>query len=177
MRARLAQRIFEGGCATASQAAGIVKDVFPNDDQFRDDFKTKQEKNTQKARYLLASLETQERRAKMGANAAELDPSKIALTLEHVFPKNPGEEWKSLQDTDSDFADDYTYRLGNLCLLTDVNRALGNKSFDLKKGTFAGSYLLLTSGVAEYKEWNRKAVEQRQAHMARLATTFWRFDS
>lgn len=174
--ARLAQRIFEGQCISASQAAGIVKDVLPNDEQFREDFKTKQEKNTQKARYLLASLEIQARRANMGAGAAELDPSRISLTLEHVFPKNPGEEWEGIEDADPDFADDFTYRLGNLCLLTDVNRALGNKNFDRKKGTFAGSNLLLTSGVAEYEEWNREAVESRQAQMARLAAAFWRFD-
>lgn len=163
-------------CATASQAAGLVRDVLPNDDQFREDFKTKQEKNTQKARYLLASLETQARRAVTGANAAELDPSRTSLTLEHILPKNPGERWQSILDTDLDFAGEYTYRLGNLCLLTDVNRALGNRSFDSKKGTFAGSGLLLTSGVAEYEEWNREAVESRQAQMARLAAAFWRFD-
>lgn len=81
--ARLAQSIYEGRCASASQAAGIVKDVLPSDERFRDNFKTKQEKNTQKARYLLAPLETQVRRAGMGATAAELDPSRISLTLEH----------------------------------------------------------------------------------------------
>jgi hypothetical protein len=175
--ARLAHRIFEEECTTASEAAGVIKDVLPNDDQFREDFKTKQEKNTQKARYLLGSLEIQARRASRDAvAAAELEPSRISLTLEHVFPRSPGEDWRSIQAQDPEFADDYTYRLGNLCLLTGVNRALGNKGFDHKRKVFAESDLLLTRGVAEYKEWDREAVEKRQAYMARLAAAYWRFN-
>jgi hypothetical protein len=155
----------------------VIKDVLPNDDQFREDFKTKQEKNNQKARYLLASLETQARRASRGAvAAAELEPSRISLTLEHIFPRSPGEKWSSLQAKEPEFADDYTYRLGNLCLLTGVNRALGNKGFDRKRKVFAESDLLLTRDIAAYKEWDREAVEKRQAYMARLAAAYWRFN-
>jgi hypothetical protein len=176
--ARLAYQIFKEECTTASQAAALVKDIFPNDDEFREDFRTKQETNNQKARYLLMSLEIQaRRRANMGTAAAEFDPSKISLTVEHIFPKSPGEDWRDLQNQDPEFADDYTYRLGNLCLLTDVNRALGNKAFDRKKETFAKSGLLLTRSASEFAQWDRIAVENRQERMARLAVTFWRFDS
>ena len=176
--ARLAHRIFdEEECTTASEAAGVIKDVLPNDDQFREDFKTKQEKNTQKARYLLGSLVIQARRASRGAvAAAELAPSRISLTLERDIPRSPGEDWRSIQTQDPEFADDYTYRLGNLCLLTGVNRALGNKGFEHKRKVFAESDLLLTRSVAEYKEWAREAVEKRQAYMATLAALIGSFN-
>lgn len=174
--ARLARRIFQGECTTASEAAAVVKDIFPNDEQFREDFKTKQERSSQKARYILASLETQERRACLeGSASEELQPNKT-LTLEHIFPKSAGEEWTSVQEDDPESDEDFTHRLGNLCLLTNVNRALGNKGFEDKKKTFAQSKLLLTQSVADYDYWNRKAVETRQAKMAKLAVAFWRFD-
>jgi hypothetical protein len=77
---------------------------------------------------------------------------------------------------DPEFADDYTYRLGNPGLLTSVNRVLGNKGFDRKREVFAESDLLLTRGVAEYEERNRQAVEKRKAYMPKLAAAFWRFN-
>jgi hypothetical protein len=175
--ARLAHRIFEGKCTTATEARGMIKDIFPDDDQFREDFRTKQENNSQKARYLLAMLERQVRLAEMGPVAAtELDPSS-SVTLEHIFPKNPGKKWQLLQTTDPEFADDCTYRLGNLCLLTGVNRALGNKEYEDKKKIFAKSELRLTRKIADnYAVWNREAVERRQDWMAKRAVAFWRFN-
>ncbi|CAN5749313.1 DUF262 domain-containing protein [soil metagenome] len=129
--ARLAHRIYEGVCTNASEAATEIKDIFPDDDQFRESFKTKQERSTQKARYLLACLELQMRRAKMdNAFSEELHPSN-SLTLEHILPKSPGEPWREILDKDPDFADEGTHRLGNLCLLTEVNKALGNPSCPL----------------------------------------------
>jgi hypothetical protein len=174
--ARLAHRIFEGGCTNATQAASLLKDILPNDDQFREDFRTKEEKHSRKARYLLAALERQARVAERGGvAAAELEPG-VTLTLEHVFPKSPGGEWEELQQQDPDFAEEYTYRLGNLCLLTDVNRALGNDSFERKKSVFADSDLLITCEIADFKQWNRAAVENRQSAMAKLAVALWRVD-
>ena len=94
--ARLAHRIFERKCTNTTEAASLLKDIFPNDDQFREDFRTKEEKNSRKARYLLAALEHQARVAERGGvAAAELEPSGT-LTLEHIFPKSPGEDWETL---------------------------------------------------------------------------------
>lgn len=174
--ARLAAQIYDGDCNTATQAFGVLKDIFPTDDQFLESFRTKEETNSKKVRYLLSSLEIQARRRDMGAvSAAELEPSG-SLTLEHVFPKSPADNWQDIQENDPEFAEEYTHRLGNLCLLTGVNRALGNKGFDEKRETFAQSYLLLTSEIAENSEWNRVTVEARQQRMARLAVAFWRFN-
>ena len=98
------------------------------------------------------------------------------MTLEHVFPKSPGGEWEKVQEEDPDFAEDCTYRLGNLCLLTGVNRALGNESFERKQEVFAQSDLLTTREITQFEEWNRIAVERRQSAMAKLAVALWRID-
>lgn len=174
--ARLAHRIFEGKCSTATEAASLLKDILPTDDEFRETFKTKQEGNNQKARYLLSRLERQARQSSQAVEfAEELEPSG-SLTLEHVFPRSPESNWGDLQYQDPTFAEDCTYRLGNLCLLTGVNRSLGNQNFTAKKETFAKSKLLLTQELAEFEEWDRRAIEDRQAKMAKMAVALWRFN-
>jgi hypothetical protein len=170
--ARLANEIYKGRCRSASQAFTLLKEIFPPDKEFKEAFKTKQERNNQKARYILSNLERQER---MKANlSAELEPS-VSLTLEHILPKSPDTSWKPILKKDPAFHEDCTYRIGNLCLLDGVNRALGARSFDTKKACYRASEILLTRGVAKFDLWSRQSVEQRQAYLAELAGAFWRF--
>jgi hypothetical protein len=170
--ARLANEIFKGRCKSAAQAFTLLKDIFPPDKEFKEAFKTKQERNNQKARYILSNLERQER---VKANlSAELEPS-ISLTLEHILPKSPDSSWNPILKKDAAFHEDCTYRIGNLCLLTGVNRALGARGFDDKKASYKISEILLTRSVSKCDLWNRQSVEKRQAYLAELAVTFWRF--
>ncbi len=70
-------------------------------------------------------------------------------------------------------------RLGNLCLLTGVNRALGNKPWEDKLDVYKQSRLRTTNQVnaEKYPEgWGRKAIERRQGYMADLAAAAWRFE-
>jgi hypothetical protein len=56
--------------------------------------------------------------------AAENEPE--TLTLEHILPKNPGQEWAAVLKDDPIFREDCTYRINNLCLLTKGdNKDLG----------------------------------------------------
>ena len=170
--AKLANDIYKGRCRNTSQALTLLKDIFPPDKEFKEAFKTKQERNSQKARYILSNLERQER---MKANlSAELEPS-LSLTLEHILPKSPDPSWNPTLKKDPTFHEDCTYRIGNLCLLSGVNRALGARSFDNKKAFYRTSEILLTKGVTRFELWNRQSVEQRQVYLAELAVAFWRF--
>jgi hypothetical protein len=170
--ARLANEIYKGRCRNGSQAFTLLRDIFPPDREFKETFKTKQERNNQKARYILLHLEHQER--KQADRLTELEPS-LSLTLEHILPKSPDPSWNPTVKKDPTFHEDCTYRIGNLCLLTGVNRALGARSFDIKKNHYKKSEILLTNSVAKYDQWNRQSVERRQAHLADLAVAFWRF--
>jgi hypothetical protein len=62
-----------------------------------------------------------------------------------------------------------------MTLLTNVNKELGRKSFDEKKKVFADSKLITTKSVADQSSWDRKAIEQRQQALAKLASAAWRF--
>ena len=133
----------------------------------------KEEENNQKAQYFLRILEIEARRIESGTMPGELEPG--TLTVEHILPRNPGAEWEMVTAKDPDLVEDCAFRLGNLCLLTEVNRRLARESFSEKAKTYAVSELHTTREIADYREWERSQIEQRQAKMASAAVAVWRF--
>jgi len=169
----LAQLIYDGTIKTAAGAFAELKDVYPLDVEFEAAFKVKREGTNQKAGYFLKALEKEEQRLAKGKMAGEWEPS--APTIEHILPKKPGADWASIIKADPEIVEECVLRLGNLCLLTNVNEKLGNKGFSTKKATFAKSDLLTTLAVAKSSKWGRIEIENRQTHLAQLAKSVWRF--
>ena len=118
-------------------------------------------------------MERQARIRKQDGHHDEVMPN--LQTVEHILPKSPGNGWKAELAADPNLYDDCLHRLGNLCLLADANRALGNKAFSEKLKTLSTSSIGITSGVARYTKWGREEIENRQHYMAKLAVSEWRF--
>jgi hypothetical protein len=171
---RTAKAITDRKVTTASQAFAEMKELYIPDDQFVSDFQTKTEREGKKAAYLLRGLEHQALLRAQDKHANELVPSSI-VTVEHILPKSPGSGWKSETDADPELHSECLQRLGNLCLLADANRALGNKSFADKRPIYATSKLRITNSITNYTTWTRKEIEQRQTDQAQLAKAEWRF--
>jgi uncharacterized protein with ParB-like and HNH nuclease domain len=172
--ARAARDITDQKLATASGVRQALSELYTPDADFESQFAIKTERESKKARYLLAGIERQSilREGKNLAN--ELKPDET--TLEHVFPRSPGDAWGKVIDNDPEFTGELILRLGNMCLLTEVNRALGNKLFPEKKKIFAKSRLRTTVTLADYSDWGRAEIERRQKYMAKLAVSEWRFE-
>jgi hypothetical protein len=115
--ARLAPMIFEKKITSTSKAFGELKDVYPDDDEFRLAFATKEETDNPTVAYLLKRLEKEERQIVDGSKAKDLDPG-ASLAVEHILPKNPTEDWMKVFP-DQEEREGAIYRLGNLCLLSD----------------------------------------------------------
>lgn len=171
--AALTRKIWVEEVTNATEAAAALRDIMPSDEEFRTVFELKQESNNTKAVYLLRMLEHEAQRTKT-PTGVELTPD-ATLTLEHILPRSPSSEWDQELTVDPDLAEDFTYRLGNLCLLTSVNRSLGNKAYSIKKLTYAESRLVLTNSLNSISNWNRQEIVRRQKMMAVLAVTVWRF--
>jgi hypothetical protein len=169
----LARRIFDEEITTALAAYAELSNVYPSDPEFRQAFLTKEEENNQKAQYYLRRLEIEARRIAAGAMPGELEPG--TLTVEHILPRNPGMEWETVTASDPDLVEDRAFRLGNLCLLTEVNRRLAREAFSEKAKAYAVSELHTTREIASHNEWGRRQIEQRQAKMASAAVAVWRF--
>lgn len=173
--AKLAKAIFDKKVKTATEAYRGLQDIYPTDTDFEASFTTKHERNNTKAQYLLRAIELEA--AKIESNQVvgnELEPSRT-LTVEHVLPKNPGREWEAILQEDPTLGEECTDRLGNLCLLTHVNRKLGNKPYSDKQKVFQKSNLILTKAAGSYTKWCRDTIEERQKRMASLALSVWRF--
>ncbi len=129
-----------------------------------------------RARYTLAELEKAEyKRSHGGAEPEEIPPWE-ELTIEHILPVNPGNEWSVEISADPYLSQEYTHRLGNLCLLQiKANKQSSAKSFAYKSNQiYAKSDLTLTSELSQtYKEWNRDSIEARQQELAQLALLVW----
>lgn len=172
--ARLAKMIFDTKITTASDAFKELRDIYPIDPDFQAAFQNKQERSNQKAQYLLRGLEKEERRLANPGMSKEEDLG--ALTVEHILPKAPGAKWDKVTKVDESLLEESVYKLGNMCLLTSVpNKDLGSASFEEKKQIYAKSKILLTKNLATVAAWNRQAIDHRQAHMAKLAASVWRF--
>ncbi len=147
----------------------------PKDDEFYNDFLRYVETKPDRARYILGELEKTAYRNAHAGQLPELVPWE-GLTLEHVFPKNPSNDWSNELSTDPDLREQ-VHRFGNLCLLPDQpNRAVGSSGFTIKAGTlYANSDLLLTSAIAQnFTQWSQQSIAARQQELARLAQQTWR---
>ncbi len=164
----LARKIYNGEITKASAAFHEMRNLYPSDNEFVSAFSNKDEESNPKAQYFLRSIELEMRRREGGELHDELQPG--TLTVEHICPQNLTEEWNK-----TGLTKDNVYRLGNMCLLNDVNRALGRKSFAEKRETFKKSNLISTRHVAEFDEWNFNSIEERQKEMAKTASAVWAF--
>jgi hypothetical protein len=171
--AKVARSIFAGDVGTASQALQEFKEIFPTDGDFKQNFANKQERNNPKAQYLLRGVERERRRLEHQAIGDELQLG--TLTVEHILPRGGGDEWEKVIKADESIVEECVYRLGNLCLLTKVNKDLGRAAFSKKKAVFKQSQILMTKELESYGNWTRAEIEKRQQKMAKLAPTVWRF--
>ena len=170
---RAAKEIFEGEITTATEVFNSIRELYVPDDEFRLAFESFSESNGKKVRYLLAGLEQQSLQREAKTYSDELAPNNV--TVEHIFPRSPSEQWRAVSGKDADWDDSLIFRLGNLCLLPGVNRELGNKSWEEKLEIYSRSRLNTTNKLTQYTEWGRSQIIERQRRLAALAVAWWRF--
>lgn len=174
--ARVARGVFTGELNSPQKVWQEYSPLVPGDDEFLEDFRRLEERKSARCRYILAELEKAEYIQCHPGKYPEKVPLWEELTLEHVFPGNPGNEWSEEMKADPELIQEYVNRLGNLCLLhKKPNKEASNKGFSFKAHqVFANSELTLTSEIAKvYEKWDRSSIEHRQEHLGKLALTAW----
>lgn len=168
--ANLAKKIFEGSITKASKAKSELIYLYPDDKTFYDAFLTKQEKTSKKAYLLLHKLEIQKQKEE--GRTLEFQPY-FDLTIEHILPKNPNQDWMKVFNDKTKNLEEYKYKLGNLCLLGNINKSLGSKCYADKVVEYRKTSILLTSMVSSYTAWNYESIDSRQKLLAELAVRTW----
>ena len=147
--------------------------VFPDDQRFLEDFKTRDIYNMNRCRYILRKLENWDNNA-----VVVLDN----LTIEHIIPQNPalspewiaalGENWSEVQRT-------YLHTIGNLTL-TAYNAEMSDSSFTDKlnmPGGFIESALRLNRYVIRQNIWGEQQVVERASILSEVARMVWPYPS
>jgi uncharacterized protein with ParB-like and HNH nuclease domain len=95
------------------------------------------------------------------------------LTLEHVMPQSPTDDWKAhLGPSWEEHHEQLLHTLGNLTL-TSYNSELSNRSFDEKKALFAASHIELNRYFASVERWTAESIERRAEALIDQALAIW----
>ncbi|WP_326618000.1 DUF262 domain-containing protein [Streptomyces decoyicus] len=101
------------------------------------------------------------------------------LTIEHVMPQSPGDEWLQMLKADTaegespeDLHSRLQHTLGNLTL-TGVNAELSNHPFERKQGLLHGSHLEMNRRIAATERWGSAEILARADHLADRAIRLW----
>jgi hypothetical protein len=165
----VAVKVSEGEYAKPRQVVEAMKHVYPSDQQFKAAFAEKKLKRNRKImRHILFRIEKQ-------LSGMELDEESDNVTLEHILPESPSEEWAHIPES---VQEEMVYRIGNITLLErGKNRDVGNVGYAVKRDAYANSRFHLTKAIAEhYDEWNERKLAARQKKLADVACAVWRMD-
>ncbi len=166
---RAANNIFNSTAGSAKEVFQILKEIYVDDGKFENLFIYKAlNTNRYKAlsKYILVKLEQQ-------ISGLPLDWSDSKITIEHILPENPPNEWEEFFSTE--IQQECIFRLGNLTLLeAKKNKECGTKLFNEKKEIYETSSYRLSNDYTSYSEWNPTILLQRQKKLAALAKTTWK---
>src|ERR1700674_133389 len=145
-----------------------MDEYVPTDGEFEEAFATARVWRARLARYYLRAIDKTIKDDPQPEYVANEDAEQISL--EHVFPVNPAEEWGG----DAESGQIAQRLLGNMVLIrANQNRELGNLPFADKREAFKDSGYSVTNEVAKYPKWTMTEIRVRQAEMAKIAVKTW----
>jgi len=128
------------------------------------EFITTASRSSKIVRYILFQLESKRTHTRY-------DMGDSNITIEHVYPQNPDEDW--------DEADkDITYLIANMTLLEKgKNKDCDILSYEDKRPILSSSGFSTSAQLADkYAEWNLAHAHEHQRNLAQEATQIWRID-
>ncbi|WP_187879289.1 DUF262 and DUF1524 domain-containing protein [Helicobacter pylori] len=143
---------------------------FPNDDEFKGSFITREFYSPKKVKKVKDFLERLENfNTKEPVNTEK-------CSIEHVMPQSLTLEWKrDLGENAQEIHEKYLHTIGNLTL-TGYNSEYSNKSFqekrDMENG-FKQSPLKLNQGLKDLEVFGEKEILDRASGLADLALKIW----
>lgn len=171
---RICNKIMKDEITDYNAVKNELKEIYVRDDEFYNDFIIKSintRGNQRIAKYILIKINTY-----LSIEKVDLDINSNNLTLEHVLPENPNEDWN--KKFDNEIIDEYIYRIGNFALLSQKrNQSIANEKFSDKLKIYEKSDIVLTKNLYNYykdKEWNKENVDTRQQYMGKIAKEIWK---
>lgn len=98
-------------------------------------------------------------------------------SLEHILPQGKI-HWGGWKGFTQEQCSEYTYRFGNLTLLTKEDnkpQKAHNSNFAAKKRIYHNSHYQITKDICEQEDWTPDMIEKRQQKLAEMAAEIWNF--
>lgn len=169
----IAWKVSTGAYARPFDVISALRDVYPDDIQFKAAFSEKElrttnSRNKKVVRYILFEIERQR-------SGQDFDFESATYSLEHILPEHPSEAWAYIEESKQDRL---IYRIANMTPLETIrNRDLGNGDYPSKRQIFEQSVFQITKAVAEhYETWDEQKIESRQKLLANVAAGIWKID-
>lgn len=168
--AKNAAEITNKNITTASQLKSALRDLIPQDKEFKDKFVIATVTKERLARYYLGAIDN----FKRGGPAPELivNSNPDSVNLEHILPKKPAGNYPLFNDEQYEI---YLKRVGNLTVMNaKLNNNQKNSSFKEKKKAYKKSTILITKALADFRgDWKPEYIEKRQNELAEIAVKTW----
>ncbi|MBS1537942.1 MAG: DUF262 domain-containing protein [Bacteroidetes bacterium] len=161
----IAQKIYN----EKSFDAKDFRSVYVSDNNFENDFATKQFKNANRnhkiVKYIFSKIEEYKYKN-------EINRESDIFSIEHILPESADETWGEFSNEEVIRS---IYRLGNLTLLEkNLNKDAGILGYELKKTIYEKSKLNITRKIPElYSTWNEDKISARQKQLAKDAKSIW----
>jgi hypothetical protein len=167
--AQIANGIYLDKISTADELKGKLSGINPTDVQFQQAFEIATISKQALARYYLRALE------RVARNTPNpwfiLNEDKEEITLEHVLPGKPGDNWPQFT---KEQVEAFWKRLGNMVLIPyKDNSDLKSSKFSVKAAVYKDSPYELTAQVSRVQDWNVETISERQKGLAKLALKAW----
>lgn len=153
---------------TLPQIAKSVKQLYPTDKDFKNNFAAKSistKRGEKLVCYILFSIENH-----LSNNSYDFEEN--SGTIEHILPENDNENY--LSEFPQATHDSVVYRIGNYTLLEDgKNNSCATLPYDKKKQTFSTSKYQITKEINS-NSWSPNSIDIRQEKLANYASAIWR---
>jgi len=166
---KIAKKITTWEIATKQQIIDNLKEIYINDEEFKNSFATKQIStwiNRKLVKYILVKIENH-------LSNKNYDYNDSNITIEHILPENYNNQWNELFSNE---ASKFIYRLWNYTLLeASLNKECANKPYEEKKQIYKKSSFKLANELVQYDEWNIETLSKYQRKLADIACWIWKF--
>ena len=165
--------VSKGDAKSVEDVYGYLRNIVPDDVEFKQALKGLGSISTTRAKYILAMIERVYRIECGESIEAAPDWSSKSVTVEHIMAKSLG---RSRFDNDGDFEEfkGIRNRLQNYTLLERaLNSSLEDKSFIEKRSAYSESKFRITKRVALYEGWTIRDSKSYGDWLADMAAKAW----
>lgn len=168
----LAKEIYHGTFTTVEEVVNQVNSEIVSDTVLYEHFNNKvlnTSKEESVIRFLLKEI----------YNAVHpeirINESSREVNLEHILPKNPGENSQWLIDFENEeLRYKATRKIGNLTVLYGkLNSSIKNSDFSIKKDTYNESVIPQNKELASISEWKHPQIDQRTIDLYQQFISIW----